>query len=197
MKWTSLPASLGIVLVGLTMAPAAAFAGTPQESGSVQIDVATDQQVLTIRPPNDRLPWLVGVGVRAPAGVISADIGLGGHLVTRPVFALWSDIRFGPRIGLRDDFTPGMGMRASLLPGWRKGFFRVYIGPELDMGFMSARDLEYRVSPLMTLRFGAAIGPVDAWLSGDAGYSFGGYDAGSIRYDASLVLTYRFGKHPK
>lgn len=197
MKWTLITAILGLAPVGVMIAPSPAHAGTPLESGSVQIDVATDQQVLTIRPPHDRLPWLVGVGIRAPAGVIAADIGLGGHLVRRPIFALWSDIRFGPRVGVRDDFTPGMGMRASLLPGWRKGFFRVYVGPELDMGFMSARDLEYRFSPLMTLRLGAAIGPVDVWLSGDAGYSFGGYDAGSIRYDASLVLTYRFGKTPK
>lgn len=197
MKWSTLFAGSSALVVGLTIAPSLVLAGTPQESGSVQIDLARDQQVLTIRPHNDQLPWLAAIGVRPPAGVVSIDVGLGGHLVTRPIFALWSDIRFGPRMGFRDAFTPGMGMRASLLPGWRKGFFRAYLGPELDMAFMSARDLEYRVSPLMTLRLGAAIGPVDVWLFGDAGYSFGGYDAGSIRYDASLVVTYRFGTRTK
>lgn len=194
MNENGIGASIGIVLAALSFMPSTALAGTPQDSGSVQLDLATDQQLLTIRPRHDQLPWLASIGIRAPAGVISADIGVGGHLVQRPVFALWSDVRLGPRIGVRDGFTPGAGMRASLLPGWRKGFFRLYLGPELDMAFMSAYDLETRISPLMTLRLGAAIGPVDLWLSGALGYSIGGYDVGSIRYDGSLVVTYRFSK---
>lgn len=191
MKWNA----MGVLVVSSVIVPGVAWASAPQDRGSVQIDIAPSQQVLTVRPYHKELPWLFDIGVRGPAGVLSADLGLAGHLVQRPIFGLWSDVRFGPRVGVRDGMMPGLGLRASLLPGWRKGFFRLYVGPELDMAFMSGFDAEYRVTPVVSLRVGAALGPVDVWLSGAAGYSFGGYDAGSIRYDGSLVLTYRFLKH--
>jgi hypothetical protein len=186
--------SAAIVVGAWSVLPSSAWASAPQDAGSIQLEVAPSQQLLTVRPNNHEFPWLFDIGVRSTSGVFMADLGLGGHIVNRPIFALWSDVRFGPRMSVRDGLIPGLGMRASLLPGWRKGFFRFYAGAELDLGFMSAAAFETRASPLFAVRLGGAFGPVDVWLSGAIGYSFGGYDVGSIRYDGSFALAYRWGK---